>query len=172
MVAFVDPILRGTMLVWLTIDLGLIGSLIATQNHTNPQVNFGIFASVFGVVFGCLYGIAAAFVGGIAFPIVMTVIDFFDFVFLFAAATSMAVLFRVHSCNNEAYLKSNEGAQGSTARCRKGQAAIAFLYFSFFTTIALLVYSVMNVMRNGVLNRPSSRRQTAPRTGVPTMTQV
>lgn len=171
MAAFIDPVLRGVLALFLVITLGLTGSLIATQNHVNPQVNFGLFASVFGMVFGVLYGIGAAFIEALAFPIVIAVLDFFNFVFLFSAATAIAVAIRVHSCTNETYVKFNTVAQDSEGRCRKAQASVAFLYFSFFTILALFVYSVGNVMRNGAFSLPTSRRA-PPRTGLPTMTQV
>lgn len=173
MAAFIDPVLRGTLFVWLVITLALTGSLIATQNHVNPQVNFGIFASAFGLVFGVFFGLGAAFIEVVAFPIVIAVFDFLNFVFLFSAATAIAVAIRVHSCGNNAYIDANKVAQGSESRCRKAQATVAFLYFGFFTIFGLLIYSVTNVINNGAFTLPGVRRRSsAPRAGIPTMSQV
>lgn len=172
MAAFIDPILRGVLFVWLVIVLGLTGSLIQNQDPVNPQVNFGLFAAVFGLVIGVFYGLAAAFVEALAFPIIIAILDFLNFVFLFAAATAIAVATRTHSCSNQHYLDHNKVAQGSSDRCRKAQASIVFLYFAFFTILASLVYSVSNVIRNGAFSLPSGRRSQPPRTGIPTMSQV
>lgn len=172
MAAFIDPILRGVLFVWLAIVLGLTGSLIEGGDPQNPQVNFGIFAAVFGLIFGVFYGLAAAFIEALAFPIVIAILDFLNFVFLFSAATAIAVAIRTHSCSNQDYLDDNKVAQGSSDRCRKAQASVAFLYFAFFTIVASLVYSVSNVFRNGAFALPSSRRAQPPRTGIPTMSQV
>jgi hypothetical protein len=174
MAAFIDPVLRGLLFVWLLIALGLTGSLAATSNHQNPQVNFGVFAAAFGLLFGSIYGIAAAFIEFLAFPIIIAIFDFLNFVFLFAAATAIAAAIRVHSCSNQKYLDSNTITQGSDMRCREAQSSVAFLYFGFFTIVALLVYDVIQVMNHGAFSMPSSRRRkTAGRpAGVPTMSQV
>ncbi|ANB14920.1 Nce102p [Sugiyamaella lignohabitans] len=172
MAAFIDPILRGSLFVYLAILLGLIGSLIADQSHVNPQVNFGIFATVFGLVFGVFYGLGAAFVEFLAFPIVIAIFDFLNFVFLFAAATAIATALRVHSCNNKSYVDHNTVAQGSSGRCRRAQASVAFLYFSAFTILGLFIYSTISVFSQGAFSLPTSRRSAAPRTGIPTMSQV
>lgn len=172
MAALADPILRGLLFVFLVICLGLTGALIESADHTNPQVNFGIFAAVFGLVTACFYGLAAAFVEALAFPIVLAVLDFLNFVFLFTAPTAIAVATRTHSCSNQDYLDSNKVAQGSSQRCREAQAVTAFFYFAFFVQLALLVYSVLNVVQNGAFSIPSRRRAQPPRTGIPTMSQV
>lgn len=158
--------------MWLVIALGLTGSLINGSNHQNPQVNFGLFAAIFGLLFGVFYGLGAALIEVLAFPIVIAVVDFLDFVFLFSGATAIAAAIGVHSCTNDKYLDTNTVTQGSTGRCRKAQCAVAFLYFGFFTTVALLVYTVSNVFRVGAFTLPSRRRASPPRTGIPTMSQV
>lgn len=170
--AFLDPVLRGFLFVFLVITLGLTASLIADSNHQNPQVNFGLFASIFGLLFGCFYGLAAGFIELLAFPIALATIDFLNLVFTFAGATAIAAAIRVHSCSNQDYLDDNTITQGSSGRCRKAQASVAFLYFAFFLTIAQLVFSVMGMMSNGAFSLPRSKRAGPPRTGVPTMSQV
>lgn len=172
MAAFIDPILRGVLFVFLVIALGLTGSLAATADNGNPQVNFGVFAAAFGLLFGVFYGAAAAFIEVIALPIVIAFLDFLNWVFLFAAATAIAAGIRCHSCSNQDYLDGNSITQGSTGRCRKAQASVAFLYFGFFTIFALTAYSVTNVVSNGAFSMPSVRRNRPARTGVPTMSQV
>ncbi|ODV90382.1 hypothetical protein CANCADRAFT_56918 [Tortispora caseinolytica NRRL Y-17796] len=161
--------LRVLNFVWLVIVLGLVGNLIDTQNHVNPQVNFCIFAAVFGLLFGVFYGVLAQFFSALAFPILLTSFDFLNVVFTFAGATSLAVAIRTHSCSNMDYVNSNAVTQGSSMRCREAQAATAFLYFSFFTFLASLILSAVAITRNG-LSLPS--RRSAPRGGVPTMSQV
>jgi len=167
MSAFIDPILRGTLFVWLVIALGLTGNLIATQNFTVSQVNFGLFAAVFGLVFGVFYGLGAAFVEALAFPIVLATLDFLNMVFLFSGATALAVA--VRHCSNNPF---NSVFQGSNGRCTRGRASVAFLYLGFFTILAAFAYSITNVIRNGAFSLPSMRKRSPPRTGVPTMSQV
>lgn len=170
MSVYVDPILRGVLFLFLVITLGLTGSLIAGANQTNPQVNFGLFAAVFGLVFGVFYGFAAGFIKLLAFPIAIATIDFLNFVFTFAGATAIAAGIRAHSCNNQAYLDHNNITQGSSDRCRKAQASVAFLYFAFFLTIAQLVLSVSNMLKSGPFSLPFTKRAGPPRTGVPSNT--
>lgn len=173
MAAFIDPVLRGVLALWAIIALGLTGNLAATSDRQNPQVNFGVFAAAFAILFSCLYGIVAAFIEFLAFPIVIAFFDFLNFVFLFAGATAIAANIHVHSCSNSDYLDDNTITQGSSKRCREAQASVAFLYFGFFTVVGLLIYDVIQVMRNGAFSLPGSRRRTAPRSvGVPTMSQV
>lgn len=167
MLVYIDPILRGILFLFLIITLGLTGSLIANSNHENPQVNFGLFAAVFGLVFGVFYGIAAGFIKVLAFPIAIATIDFLNFVFTFAGATAIAAAIKAHSCSNQDYLDNNTVTQGSSDRCRKAQASVAFLYFAFFLTIGQLVLSVGNVLNSGPFTLPFSKRASPPRTGVP-----
>lgn len=168
---FLDPALRGVLFVFLVIVLGLTASLIADRDRTNPQVNFALFASVFGLAFGFFYGIFAAFIEFLAFPIVLVAIDFLDFVFTFAGATALAASIRAHSCGNQEFLDHNPITQGSGDRCRRTQAAISFLYFACFLSIAQIVISTLNMGASGAFTR-GGRKNTTPRTGVPTMTQV
>lgn len=170
--AYIDPTLRGFLFLFLIITLGLTGSLIAGSDHANPQVNFGLFAAIFGIVFGVFYGLAAGFIEILSFPIAITTIDFLNFVFTFAGATAIAAAIKCKSCTNQTYLDDNTVTQGSEGRCRKAQASVAFLYFSFFLTIAQLILSVQALMRNGAFSLNRSKRAGPPRTGVPTMTQV
>lgn len=96
--------------------------------------------------------------------------DFLNFVFTFAAACAIAAGIRVHSCGNQDYLDSNKINQGSKGRCRKAQASTAFLYFSAFIFIASGIFSAIGLFKGGLFGSKYSR--SAPRTGVPTMSQV
>lgn len=171
MSAFIDPALRGGLFVFLIVALGLTASLIAGANHTNPQINFGIFTAVFGLVFGVFYGLAAGVIQLLAFPIALAVIDFLNLVFTFAGATAIAAALHAHSCSNEKYVAANTITQGSSGRCRKAQATVAFLYFAFALTIVQLVLSGSKLLKDGAFSLPGSRKSGPPRTGVP-MTQV
>lgn len=171
MAALFDTILRGLLFFFLIIALALTAALIEQSDQQNSQINFGLFSAIFGILFGVFYGLGVAFIESLAFPIVIAVIDFLDFIFLFAGATSIASGIGAHSCTNKSYLKSNDITQSSEHRCREAQAAVAFLYFGTFTTIALMVYTITNVFSSGAFSLPS-RRSSPPRTGIPTMSQV
>lgn len=169
--AYIDPALRVVLLVFLIIAMALVGSLIENQTHVNPQVNFAIFSTAFGILFGVFYGLAAGFIEVLAFPIAIFVVDFLDFVFTFAAACALAAAIRCHSCSNQQYVDNNTVTQGSSGRCRKAQAAVAFLFFSTFITIVQLILSGSTVFSAGPFSLPSRKRSPA-RTGLPTMSQV
>ncbi|KAG7660500.1 NCE102 [[Candida] subhashii] len=169
MLAIGDSILRIINFVFLVIALGLTGSLAATTiTQSNPQINFGVFAASFGILTSSIYGILAFFIAAFAWPVVLFLFDFLNFVFTFAAATAIAAGIRAHSCSNKAYLDSNNITQGSGARCRKSQASVAFLYFSTFIFLASGIFSTIALVQGGLFggSRPAAR------TGVPTMSQV
>ncbi|CAR24394.1 MARVEL domain-containing protein [Lachancea thermotolerans] len=171
MLSILDNSLRALNFAFLVIILGLTGSLAAThKTHNNPQVNFAIFTAAFGLLFDSLYAIPANFVSALAWPLLIAVFDFLNFVFTFAAATALAVAIRTHSCTNQDYLDSNTVTQGSTDRCRKAQASVAFLYFSFFIFLAKLGLSLVNLISVGAFGAGSSRR--TGNVGVPTISQV
>lgn len=169
--AYVDPALRVLLLIFLVISMALLGSLIESQFHVNPQINFGIFSTAFGILIGVFYGLAAGFIESLAFPIVLFVIDLLNFIFTFAAACAIAAAIRCHSCSNKHYIDNNTVAQGSEGRCRKAQASVAFLFFSCAIIIAQLVMSGTTLFSAGPFSLPSRKRAPA-RTGLPTMSQV
>lgn len=171
MLAIGDTILRAINFVLLVIALGLTGSLAATTiTQTNPQVNFAVFASAWGLLTSTIYGVLAYFVAALAWPVVLFIFDFLNFVFTFAAATAIAANIHAHSCNNEDYRDDNTIIQGSEGRCRKAQASVAFLYIACFVFIASGVFSFILTMRGGMFG--SLRRAAAPKVGIPTMSQV
>ncbi|CDK26401.1 unnamed protein product [Kuraishia capsulata CBS 1993] len=170
MLSIGDLSLRVVNFAFLVIILGLTGSLAATADNSNPQVNFAVFAAAFGLLFSSFYGILANFISVFAWPILLALFDFLNFVFTFSGATALAVAIRSHSCHNQSYLDGNKVTQGSTDRCRKAQASVAFLYFSFFIFLVSLVFSGLSILKNGFLGTRAT--SSAPRTGVPTVSQV
>lgn len=168
MLSIIDNSLRGLNFAFLVIVLGLTGSLIATQDEHSPRVNFCIFAATFGLVFSSFYGVIANFITALAWPVILVSLDFLNFVFTFAGATALAVGIRCHSCTDKDYLDSNSIVQGSTDRCRKAQAVVAFLYFSFFIFLASLGISGYSLLANGAFGGRLSR-SSAPKTGIPTI---
>lgn len=169
MLAIGDTILRGVNFVFLVIALGLTGSLAATTRYQlNPQVNFGVFASAFAILTSSIYGVLAYLFAAFAWPVVLAIFDFLNIVFTFAAATAIAAAIHVHSCSNDGYVLGNNVAQGSSGRCRKAQASVAFLYFSFFIFLASGIFSVISVLKGGLFGA----RSKTPRVGVPSVSQV
>lgn len=170
MLSILDNSLRLVNFAFLVIILGLTGSLIATQDEHSPRVNFAIFTAAFALVTDSFYAVFANLFSAFAWPILLVTWDFLNFVFTFSAATALAVGIRTHSCTNESYLLSNSITQGSTDRCRKAQATVAFLYFSFFIFLTKLVLSVVNVFSSGAFGSGSGSRRA--NVGVPTISQV
>lgn len=159
MLAIGDTILRAINFVFLVIALGLTASLAAsTISQLNPQVNFGVFAAAFGILTSTFYGILAYLIAAFAWPVVLAVFDFLNIVFTFAAAAAIATAIRVHSCNNEDYIDSNKVAQGSEGRCRKAQASVAFLFFSFIVFFCSGVFSVVSLFKGGLFGHKSTSK--------------
>ncbi|QLL33010.1 hypothetical protein HG536_0D05320 [Torulaspora globosa] len=175
MLAIVDNILRLINFAFFVILLGLIGDLLSTQVGHSSRVNFCMFAAAFGIVTDSFYGILANIWEPFAWPIILFVLDFLNFVFTFTAATALAVGIRTHSCTNQAYLDSNRITQGSTSRCREAQASVAFFYFLFFIFLAKMIMSGIGVFTSGPFasrSTLSSRKSKGGQVGVPTISQV
>ncbi|CCE62964.1 hypothetical protein TPHA_0D03280 [Tetrapisispora phaffii CBS 4417] len=184
MLGLADNILRGVNFCFFVICLGLVGSLLATQNQHSSRVNYCIFVPPFALVTDTFYGaLANIWSTPLAWPIILFCFDFLNFAFTFTAGTVLAVGTRTHSCTNQSYLDSNNITQGSTDRCRKAQAATAFFYFSFFIFLAKLIMSSINLFTNGALGSMSFGRRrggagvgvpgaASPQIGVPNISQV
>lgn len=175
MLALADNILRLINFAFLVILLGLVGSLLATQNAHSSRVNYCMFAAAFAIVTDSFYGLLANFLEPLAWPIILFVLDFLNFAFTFTAGTVLAVGIRTHSCTNQSYLDSNRITQGSTQRCRESQASVAFFYFSFFIFLAKMIMSGLSLLSNGPFasySGFSSRRRKNAQVGVPTISQV
>lgn len=170
MLALGDSILRIVNFVFLVVALGLTGSLAATTiTHTNPQVNFAVFAAAWALLTSSFYGVLAYFSAAFAWPVILALFDFLNLIFVFAAATAIGAAIRVHSCFNDDYVDENTVAQGSTGRCRKAQASVAFLFFSFFIFFSSTIFSIVAVAKGGLFG---SRGRSAPSVGVPAVSQV
>ncbi|KAK6463083.1 hypothetical protein DFJ63DRAFT_318261 [Scheffersomyces coipomensis] len=170
MLAIGDSILRAVNFVILVIALGLTASLSAsTITQNNPQVNFGVFAAAFGLLTSSFYGVLAYFFEIFAWPILLSLFDFLNLIFTFAAATAIAAGIRVHSCSNSEYVDNNNITQGSSGRCRKAQSSVAFLYFSFFIFLVSGVFSIISITQGGLFG---TSKRSAPRVGIPTTSQV
>ncbi|ODQ78518.1 hypothetical protein BABINDRAFT_39199 [Babjeviella inositovora NRRL Y-12698] len=157
MLAIGDNILRGINFVILIITLGITASLASGNFNNNPQVNFAVFAATFGILFSSIYGALANVISALAVPIVLTVIEFLNFVFTFAGGAALATAIRVHSCSNFDYVFDNKIAQGSEGRCRKAQASTAFLFISSFIFLASLGFQIYGVASRGAFGVGSKR---------------
>lgn len=149
MLAPLDNFLRCINFILLVISIALISALLNTQRGNSSRVNFCMFAAAFGIATDGLYGLLANVFEVLAFPVVLFVLDFLNFVFTFTAGTTLAVGIRAHSCKNNRYVNSNHITQGSENRCREAQAAVAFFYFSMAIFLAKAIFSLVNMVTNG-----------------------
>ena len=174
MVKVADLILRGLIFMFAAIIMGLAGSLASThkKGHYNPQVSYAVFCGAWSCLFGVFYPVLANFIEAIAFPIVILIIDFISWVLTLAGGAALATAIRCHSCGNMDYVNSNKVTQGSKGRCRKAQATTAFLFFANFSFLATMILSAVSVKQLGAFTLPGRSRRSAPRTGIPTMSQV
>lgn len=161
MLAVADNVLRLINFIFLVICLGLVSALINTQKHHVSRVNYCMFAAAYGIATDSLYGVFANFWDPLAWPFVLTTLDFLNFAFTFSAGTVMAVGTRTHSCSNETYLNKNSITQGSGNRCRMAQAYTAFIYFSMAIFFFKMIMSAINMFQNGAFSNNSyiSRRR-------------
>jgi hypothetical protein len=150
---YLDPALRTLLFLWMIIALGLLGRVISIlEGGTYSSTSFGLFTAIFGLLFCAGYGIAAAYYEKIAIPMVTAIIDFVTMVFTFAAATSVAIL-PDDGCAE--YLCAEYPVAfditvtncGWAPVCKQGQAAVAFLFLGFFTTLVLVVLSIRTVLQ-------------------------
>lgn len=178
MLAVADNILRLINFIFLVICLGLVSALINTQKHHVSRVNFCMFTAAYSIATDSLYGIFANFWDPLAWPFVLTTLDFLNFAFTFSAGTVMAVGIRAHSCKNEAYLNKNSINQGSENRCRMAQAYTAFIYFSMAIFFFKMIMSAINMFQNGafsnnsLISRRRRRNGAAASQGIPNISQV
>lgn len=186
MLAVADNVLRIINFIFLVICLGLVSSLINTQSHHSSRVNFALFAAAYGITTDSLYGVVANFWEPLAWPLILFILDFLNWVFTFTAGTALAVGIRAHSCNNQRYLLTNSITQGSETRCRSSQAAVAFFYFSMAIFLAKMIMSGIKMSTLGPFGTSSSSpfgsrfsrrnkanaKQQQQNMGVPTISEV
>ncbi|CCF59403.1 hypothetical protein KAFR_0G03700 [Kazachstania africana CBS 2517] len=175
MLAIADNSLRLVNFCFMVITMAFIAQLLNTrQGHNSARVNYCMFAVAFGILTDSIYGLFANFFEQLAWPIILFVFDFLNFVFFFTAGTVLAVGIRAHNCNNEAYRNSNKIVRGSETRCRVAQAAVAFFYFSMAIFLVKGVFSIMKAISEGPFGSGSSfgfgsrRKRRSAGTGVPT----
>lgn len=166
----IDLCLRGLNTAFLVISLGLSASLIATQDNSHSRVNMALFASIFGLVFSSFYAVFATFISVFAWPAIMVSVDFLNFVFTFSAATALAVGIGAKSCTNQTHIEENAIIEDSKSRCRKAQATVAFLYFSFFIFLVNLGFSVFSLVNGGAFGFTKSGGKASQ--GLPSVAQV
>lgn len=164
--ALATAIIRVVLFVFSVIALGLTAGYVV--DTSSARVRFAVFSSAFSILFGCFYGFAAEFIDLLAFPLALVIVDFLNWVFLFAGATAIAAMIGAGSCSNQSNLDNHFG--GSAKDCRLAQGGTAFLYFSWFLAVILFAYSVFDLVKGGSFGVPS--RKSVPRTGVPTMSQI
>lgn len=178
MLAVADNILRLINFIFLVICLGLVSALINTQKHHVSRVNFCMFTAVYSITTDSLYGVFANFWDPLAWPFVLTILDFLNFIFTFSAGTAMAVGIRTHSCKNVTYLNKNSITQGAENRCRMAQAYTAFIYFSMAIFFFKMIMSAINMSQNGAfannsyISRRRRRNGAAAAQGIPSISQV
>lgn len=162
-----DLTLRAILIIFAAIGLGCAGGLYDNDGRNSyARTNFSIFATVFAIVISGFLGIVLKFVVFTIGSFVLAVGDFLTTVFLFAAACSYADWGGVPNCSAD-YAKE---IWGSTGKCREYQAGTAFLFLGFGVALGLTILSVMGVLQGGTVGL--GRGRSAPRTGVPTMSQV
>lgn len=168
MAALGDIILRVILFVFSVVALALTSAWVHDEKSSS-RVRFAVFSAAFSILFGVFYGLIAGFVEYIAFPFVLAITDALNIIFLFAAGTAIAAKTHAMSCSK----KSNLEKHGfkSSKDCSMGEAACAFLYFSFAVAIGNFVYSLIATLNSGSVGTPGRKSQ-IPRTGIPTASQV
>ncbi|PSR85913.1 marvel domain-containing protein [Coniella lustricola] len=139
----VQTALRALQLIFVIILTGLLGNVIAINNHgsyvSSAGVNFSMFVTVLAWLV-VLFGLIASFVESLAVPIVLLAADGLVLLFTFIDAIVLAALLGVPNCGR---------AGGLERKCRELQASTAFMWFLFGTFVATLALAAMNYRRGG-----------------------
>lgn len=152
--------------------MALVGNMIADSfGGNNPAtVNYAIFTSTFSLL-TLFYLIPASMSSAwVIHPVIMIVVDALNAIFFLAGGIALAADLHVHSCSNQAYLRSNEitrGAADREKRCREAQASTAFLWFAWagYTTSFVVSFFLAR-------STTRTRGRTASARPRPAMTQV
>jgi len=157
----VNIAMRGLQFLWTLLIMALVGNMIATAFSGNPSsVNYTMFVAVFAML-SLFYLIPATVKPGLAVPIVVLALDVLNTLFFLCAGIALAAFLGVHSCSNDAYLRSNHIVNGSIdaeKRCREAQASTAFLWFGFAAFLVSTVFSIMEARGAGANLRGGIRR--------------
>lgn len=168
MASIVQLGLRGSQFLWTLLVTALIGNVIAEASSGNPaSINYAMFVAVFSWI-AMFYGLAAAFMEGLAIPLILLSLDALATLFTFIAGVVLAARLHVHSCSNSSYTASNPLTNGShdhEGRCRELQASTAFFWFLFASFAGSLVFGFLGARSSG-LSRGGVRK------GGPAMSQV
>ncbi|KAL2071435.1 hypothetical protein VTL71DRAFT_12670 [Oculimacula yallundae] len=126
--------LRSAQFIFTLLTLSLIGNVIDEAFAGNSsRINYAMFVSIIDMAI-VLYGFAACFKEGLAFGIVLPIVDIIATLFTVIAGIVLAAGLHVHSCGNRSYLVSNALTNGSNnpgKRCHELQASTAFYWFAF-----------------------------------------
>ncbi|MCJ1365637.1 hypothetical protein MMC16_004762 [Acarospora aff. strigata] len=163
--------LRALQFLWTLLILALVGNMIHDAISGNTSiVNYCMFVAVFSML-SLIYLIAATVNEGFAIhPLLMVGLDGLNMLLFLIGGIALAAQLRVHSCGNEAYIKSNKVTNGSNnpgKRCHEAQAVCAFLWFGFIAYAASMVFSFLQTRGGGANLRSGGIRR-----GGPTMSQV
>ncbi|TQW00678.1 hypothetical protein V2A60_001734 [Cordyceps javanica] len=162
MPGFLNLILRGVAFLFTIIITGLIGNVIAQDNHASTSaraaVNFTMFVTALSWVV-CLYGMVAGVISSLSMPIILIVLDGLGVLFTFISAIVLAARIGNTNCSNTVDRSANWIAYGSgnpEHRCRELQASDAFMWFLWATLCGALFFSFTE-MRSPTGSTRSSR---------------
>jgi len=152
----IQLILRAVQLLFLIILTGLIGNIIASNQHAAASATAAINFSMFVVVLSwlaTLLGGAAGLAGRVALPpIIHLAADAAATLFTFIGAVVLAAKLRVVNCADTRGQPGDWIAYGSAddhKRCREVQAGTAFMWFLFASFAAALVLGFLAFRRGG-----------------------
>ncbi|KAK3301384.1 marvel domain-containing protein [Chaetomium fimeti] len=154
----IQLILRAIQLLFIIILTGLIGNIIASNEHAASSATAAINFSMFVVVLSwlaALLGLATGLVERIALPVLVHLgADALATLFTFIGAVVLAAKLKVVNCGGDdtrgqpgdwiAY-----GSGDDHKRCREVQAGTVFMWFLFATFAAALVLSFLGFRRGG-----------------------
>lgn len=135
MSGFINLILRIVAFICTIIITGLIGNVIAKDDHASTSaraaVNFTMFVAALSWVV-CLYGMIATVISSLGKPIILTILDGLGVLFTFISAIVLAARIGHPNCSNTTDRHHNwigYGSRDAEKRCRELQASDAFMWF-------------------------------------------
>lgn len=149
-------ILRAVQLLFLIILTGLIGNVIASNEHAagsaTAAVNFSMFVIALSWV-AALLGLTAGLVERIMLPVLaLLAADGTATLFTFIDAVVLAAKLQAVNCSNTKGHSSSwigYGSHNDEKRCREIQASTAFMWFLFATFAGALVLTFLGFRRGG-----------------------
>jgi Zn-dependent membrane protease YugP len=162
--------LRGLGLVFTLIFTALIGNLIASNiNGHMVTINFSMFVAALSWV-AILFGLVAAVIAALALPIVLLSLDILAVLFTFIDAIVLAAETRAPNCSNLSHANLPHdwigwGSANNEHRCRKLQAATAFVWF-LWATLCVCLFFTFRQYRSGYAGSSRSSRPNMSQVGV------